>query len=178
MIAPLQNSPDSACDADAADFTEFSTLDHVPHRNRTGMMGKGGRMHQRHLGTQDRLANLFGLVQRNGERFLTEYPLTGLERSDRIASMQRRRQGYIHRIDLIGLASRIQVGRPVLDAESGLPFAKFRSIPTGGQNDFVSSGPNRFDHAVGNPTYSDKGPTHYMADGTKNQRIVSTVQMV
>ena len=102
----------------------------------------------------------------------------GLERSDRIASVQRRRQGDIHRIDQIGLTSCIQVGRHLLDAESVLPVAKFRSIPTGGQNDFVSSGPNGFDHSVGNSTYSYKGPAHYMADGTKNQRIVSTVQMV
>jgi hypothetical protein len=66
----------------------------------------------------------------------------------------------------------------VLDTESGLPLAKFRRIPTGRQDDFVSSGPNGFDHSVGNSTYSYKGPAHYMADGTKNQRIVSTVQMV
>jgi hypothetical protein len=72
----------------------------------------------------------------------------------------------------------MEVGCAVANCESVLPIPQFIKITAGAHDDFVAGSPYGLDHPMGNSTDTYKSPTHYIAEGTKNQRIVSTVQIV
>lgn len=78
----------------------------------------------------------------------------------------------------MGLTSSVQVRRCQGHSESTLPLSKLVWVATCAQCYLVASGPDRFDHPMGDTTNSNKSPTHYIDEGTKNQRIVRTVQIV
>lgn len=66
----------------------------------------------------------------------------------------------------------------MLYSEALLPIAKFQRVTARAQVDLMARSADRFDHPMGDSTDSDKGPAHHIADGTKNQRMVRTVQIV
>jgi hypothetical protein len=72
----------------------------------------------------------------------------------------------------------MKVGCTVANCVPVLPVPQFVKIPTCAEDHLVTGSPYSLDHPMGNSTDSDKSPTHYIAEGTKNQRIVSTVQIV
>jgi hypothetical protein len=135
-------------------------------------------MNQRDFGLQDRLENLLSLRQCCRQGFFAQDRLTGPKCCNRILGMQRWGQRDVNGINLFGLAGSEQIGRTMLYSEAILPIAKLSRVTTCAQADFMARSADRFDHPMGDSTDSDKRPAHHIADGTKNQRMVSTVQIV
>jgi hypothetical protein len=87
-------------------------------------------------------------------------------------------ESNINGIDIGAIDRLIEIGRTIRYTEPILPVLKLTRIPACTHRYFMTCGPNRFDHAMGDTTYTEESPLHYIDAGTKNQRMVSTVQIV
>jgi hypothetical protein len=178
MVMAFKNAADATSNTHSANLTELTPIDNCPHLCRPWMMWKSSRIDQNISGFLDNRKDLVCFLRTNSQSLLAQHPLSGSQRGNRPMAVHRRRKGDVDRIDIRTVDSFVEIRRTIRNIETILPVTKFAGISASGNHYFMTCGTNRFDHAMGNTPYTEESPLHYIDAGTKNHRMVSTVQIV